>query len=95
MANEKRLIDVVDEAIKRYAEDGDILQFISDVRFAVINAPTVDAVEVVRCKDCKHWQDIGKGCTDHVRCCEIGFYMIGENGYCYFGEREDNERKAD
>ena len=47
--------------------------------------------EIVHCKECKHWQDIGKGCTDHVRCCEIGFYMIGENGYCYFGERKDND----
>lgn len=59
--------------------------------FEIVEATTVDVVEVVRCKDCKHWQDIGKGCTDHVRCCEIGFYMIGENGYCYFGERREGE----
>lgn len=56
------------------------------------DAGMADAVaELVYCKQCKHWKDIGKGCTDHVRCCEIGFYMIVENGYCYFGERKDND----
>lgn len=41
----------------------------------------------VRCKDCQHWSDGVAGCTDHVKCCKIGFYMIGENGYCVYGER--------
>ena len=41
----------------------------------------------VRCKDCKHWADGVRGCTDHVKCCKIGFYMVGENGYCSYGER--------
>lgn len=44
----------------------------------------------VRCKNCKHWADGVSGCTDHVKCCKIGFYMIGENGYCCYGERKDN-----
>ena len=41
----------------------------------------------VRCKDCKHWSDGVRGCTDHVKCCKIGFYMVGENGYCVYGEK--------
>ena len=28
----------------------------------VENSPTVDAVEVVRCKDCRHWIKDGKIC---------------------------------
>lgn len=46
--------------------------------------------EIVRCKDCKHW---GKhddtevpGETDHVKACEYAFWMVGENGYCVYGE---------
>jgi hypothetical protein len=39
-----------------------------DFRKAIENAPSVDAVEVVRCKDCKHWSDGVRGCTDHVKC---------------------------
>lgn len=46
--------------------------------------------KVVRCKDCKYWADGVHGCTDHVKVCKIGFYMVGENGYCVYGEREGN-----
>ena len=49
-----------------------------------------DVVPVVRCKDCKYWSDGIKGCTDRVKFCTIGYYMVGENGYCVFGERKDN-----
>ena len=49
-----------------------------------------DVVPVVRCKDCKYWSDGVSGCTEHIKCCKIGFYMVGENGYCVYGERKDN-----
>ena len=101
MANEKRLIDanaLIEDIEKRYcepckAEGKDYCEvacracWVDDMILEIDPAPTIDAVEVVRCKECKNWKDIGKGCTDHVRCCEVGCYMIGENGYCYFGER--------
>ena len=49
--------------------------------------------ELIRCKECRHWADGVSGCTDHVKCCKIGFYMVGENGYCVYGERRtDDER---
>ena len=47
--------------------------------------------EIVHCKDCKHWTDGVNGCTDHVKVCKIGFYMVGENGYCVYGERKDGK----
>lgn len=50
-----------------------------------------DAVEVIRCKDCKHWSDGVSGCTDYVKCCKIGFYMVGANGYCVYGERKTED----
>ena len=68
--NEKRLIDA-----NAYAYPGDL-----------INEPTIDAVEVVRCKDCKH----------HIRMiCNhpYGLVHICEDGFCSYGERrEDNGR---
>lgn len=51
---------------------------------------TNGVVVPVRCKDCKHWADGVAGCTDHVKCCKIGYYMIGENGYCVYGERRND-----
>ena len=49
MSRKKRLIDV-DELLKTIPSE----EIVS--RIAVANAPTVDAVEVVRCKDCKWWK---------------------------------------
>jgi hypothetical protein len=56
-----------------------------------------DVVKVVRCRDCRYWRDGVDGCTDHVKCCAIGLYMIDEHGYCSVGKRKEdlNERKAD
>lgn len=37
-------------------------------RFAVQNAPTIDAVRVIRCKDCKYYKKTSDGisyCYDH------------------------------
>lgn len=42
---------------------------------------TVDAVEVVRCKDCKHYMTIHCTCDG---CC------ISDDWYCADGERKDN-----
>lgn len=67
------------------------------------NAPAVDAVEVVRCKDCKYWEPMNKGSwmcinrTDGVcrtlmelRLAER--YMTDKDHFCGFGERrEENE----
>lgn len=50
------------------------------------HAPTVEAVPVVRCKDCKHWGAGIAAETECVKCCVFGKYMVGENGYCVYGE---------
>ena len=53
----------------------------------IVNAPTVDAVEVVRCKDCKWWDGMDY-CTN----------VNGANGlvfngewFCASGERREGE----
>ena len=51
--------------------------------------PTVEAVPVVRCKDCKHWGTGVDGETERIKCCEYGRYMVGENGYCVYGEKKE------
>lgn len=58
------------------------------------NAPTIDAVEVVRCKDCKYSHMTYDGCCKY--CDELewdgeALYLEGDF-YCAFGERrEDGE----
>ena len=110
MANEKRLIDA--NAFEKHhcdgcpyrkkgsCTDGDpICATIDDLR----DAPTVDAVEVVRCKDCKHINRAMRepeGCSlcDFHSCDRIGherYLYVEDDDFCSMGERRDNERKAD
>ena len=45
-------------------------------------------LNIVHCKDCIHWGTGIAGETENVKCCEYGRYMVGENGYCCYGEKE-------
>ena len=68
-----------------------------DERAAVLHEldrfPTFDAVEVVWCKDCKHWQDQEEGVVESAVCVrEKPMVMeIGPHGYCYYGERRTGD----
>ena len=74
-SNENRLIDA-DELIKEANADGAYV-YVDAKKIA--DAPTVDAVEVVRCKDCKHrYSDSW---------CE--YVDDDDNFYCARGERKE------
>ena len=49
-------------------------------------APTLDAVPVVRCKDCKHLYD---AMDDYCCMSHRGLVKICENSFCSYGERKD------
>ena len=72
---------------------GDIKDFpyidVEDVH----NAPAVDAVEVVRCKDCKHFTE-GMAVGMCKRIDEKPILPIPYNHFCSFGERRE-ENAAD
>ena len=102
MATEKRLIDA--NAMREdWLENGEN-EYVYDTNavLASIDAqPTVDAVEVVRCKYCKHWHEETGWCNHHS-------HFIGENGeachpwencdwkmlnpedFCSYGERKND-----
>lgn len=52
------------------------------------DAPTIDAVPVVRCKDCKNYAFDGI----YYHCKEMGFYSNNRerNEFCSYGERKEN-----
>ena len=87
-SNEKRLIDADAflEKMKRTSRYFDVL-------FDVEEMPTVDAVEVVRCRECKHhyWeQEPCHGKSVHY--CKLP-HMRGvevfKEFFCYYGERKE------
>ena len=54
--------------------------------FALANFPTVDAVEVVRCKDCKHYVKDSFFCR--MNCLDIHEHSVWyEDDFCSYGER--------
>lgn len=67
----------------------------------VANAPTVDAVEVVRCKDCKNWTKgnfRGGNDIEHLEYggkCALAECARYENDFCSYGKRKDGGGIAD
>ena len=56
--------------------------------------PAADVVEVVRCKDCKWYSELvcgeGKLLGSQGWCNEVMARPMPSNGFCSFGERENN-----
>ena len=79
--------DALKERLKEYCIDGDeqAMQWydIMGIDEAIDNAPTIDAVPVVRCKDCIYYDNL-------CRCDLLGIPMERLN-FCSYGERRDDE----
>lgn len=92
MANEKRLIDIdrLIRSLKAMTSDYDAVSL-----HGIINSlkqwPALDAVEVVRCKDCKHRvylhmdDEIGE-----IGGCKLFNMAMPYDNFCSYGERKDN-----
>ena len=53
----------------------------------VADAPTVDAVVVTRCKDCKHsWEDIGGLCCGYGPLVDC---IVPEDFFCAYGKPKE------
>ena len=100
MANEKRLIDA--NALIEEANAEGAYGYVDAKQIA--DAPTVDAVEVIRCRECMHWGDqdgkLKNSDGDLFARCKIHNYLIDgrhtgwcptENDFCSYGERKDSD----
>lgn len=71
--------------------DADAYEFPGDL----INEPTADVVEVVRCKDCKYWRSKNSKDTQGICVCgDMDMNYGGEfypfaNDFCSYGERRE------
>lgn len=72
--------------VVEYDEGGFSMEYNAVPMDVVKSIPTIDAVPVVRCKNCKHWGTGVIGETEYVKCCEYGKYMVGENGFCVYAD---------
>lgn len=58
------------------------------VHVSQLEKAAVDAVEPVRCGECKHWKKDVAGCTEFVGYCDWANWMVGKTGFCIYGEKE-------
>ena len=102
MANEKRLIDAYD-VISYLRKLLDKNQRFKDTysykAFEIVlqrlqDEPVVDAVEVVRCKDCKHYkpQKVSAKWDGKTNfCCRVVTVKVPPDGFCSYGERRKED----
>lgn len=79
-----------------YGINDEYVKVLGDVLDIIEDAPTEDVVEVVRCKDCKHWKDsdgIYRRGFDAESKCPLNLKEVYEGTfYCGKAEmREENE----
>ena len=94
MANEKRLIDA--NVLKKELRTdkgadavGHSIVKLLKIDTIIEEQPTIDAVEVVRCKDCKHRE---KFWTQMV-CPYYEDRDVDDDHFCAYGERKDNGKE--
>ena len=61
--------------------------WVDDAMCLIDDAPTVDAVEVVRCKDCKHYDE-----ADSFNCKYAFMKLRRPDDFCSYGERKESEK---
>ena len=66
-----------------------------DIEEWLNNAPIIDAVPVVRCRDCQRWKPsgskAGKSFSDmeYIGGCEFSNYYRRESDFCSYGEPKE------
>ena len=89
-----RLIDAdalkaqIQREIDRYFDEyGGGIHTAMEARDEIDYAPTVDAVPVIRCKDCKYWDDHWAGLN--VTKCKAFDWRSKPDDFCSFAERKE------
>lgn len=83
-----RMLDIADERNARPDQKEEfktIRTYIEWARYVVECAPTVDAVEVVRCKDCKFFVK-----AKDWFACQKWYMDIRKDDFCSYGERKED-----
>lgn len=78
-----RLIDA--DATKRRVADTYFDTLIPCVNHALDDSPTIDAVPVVRCRECNHYEP----CEGGKDLCCLHRIGVVKDDFCSYGERKD------
>lgn len=75
-----RLIDADELTDRAYRERLDSRELVAQM---IESAPSIDAVPVVRCRDCKHYAGEGMYCSQDI-------CVMFDHFYCYYAERKES-----
>lgn len=53
------------------------IEFNEDINYFILYAPTIDAVPIIRCKNCEYYNGEDKYCVNDI--------FAKSNGYCMYG----------
>lgn len=74
--------DAIEQARRNWTGEGD---WIASTEINLLkNLPSVDVVEVVRCENCRYWQNY-----NDVMVCGLTNAMMSVSDFCSYGERAD------
>lgn len=85
---EERKICRMLEGLFQFDKECEWNDAIEEAMHRFVNLPTIDAVEVVRCKDCINFT---KGKDEWGSCFENPMKMWRETDFCSWGERREDE----
>lgn len=80
--------DAFDDTVQRLNDQGWHITNIDYKRMdrVLFEMPTADVVEVVRCEDCRYWDN-----RFDVMVCNLTDGMKGASDYCSYGERKEED----
>ena len=80
------IINRITEERRRWGDDYDVEQVLGDIE----DAPTIEAVHVVRCKDCKHCYVDGENVRYNV--CDLNHNKVqADDWFCADAEKREND----
>ena len=91
----RKYIDVekIDFRLPYYEDEdgGDALVSLKAVKRCIAMTPSEDVIWVVRCKNCRFWQD-NNGGYPHEECRWGRDETPDADDFCSYGERKENEK---
>ena len=97
LISKKALLSKVESQYRYWEEDYDAHQIIGDIE----DFPTIDAVPVVRCKDCRWWDSDGEHSYGYCMAMKHGYFSRNweisihrkyrDDWFCADGERRTDE----
>ena len=91
------MIETLEQIKANPKMDGQEMHIIAGIAMLgemIAAAPTIDAVPVVRCRECYYWES-GENPCEKWEYCNFHRIGIGPHDFCSYGERKEDSNETD